>query len=67
MTMREDRSARRNAFNKRVLRLSTSRTYKDAYNLAERLEKKRYGERLYANYDSYRNARSYHRRNNGFT
>jgi len=49
-----DREDRKKQFNQRVLVLSEKRTYGQAYELAEKLEKKKHGDRLFKNYNSYR-------------
>lgn len=56
-----ERKRRRERFQHRVIMLSADRPQYLAYEFAEKLEKKRYGERLYKNYASYRSAMCWHR------
>ena len=52
---------RRRKFQHRILILSRKRSYKEAYEAAERLEIRNYGCRMYKNYGSYRRSMHYHR------
>ena len=60
--MRNDdiRKQRRQELKKTVLILSRERSYKESYAIAEKLQKKKYGDRLYKNYGSYRACSCYH-------
>jgi len=52
---------RRSRFQRRILILSQKRTYREAYEAAERLEVREMGDRMYKNYGSYRRCMHYHR------
>jgi hypothetical protein len=62
--MRDDdkRKQRRQELQRTVLILSRERTRKEAYCMAEKLQKKKYGDRLYKSYGSWRRCSSYHKR-----
>jgi hypothetical protein len=54
------RAAHIEQFNAIFIRLCATYSREEAYRMAEKLHKHRNGDRLYKNYDSFRNSRSYH-------
>lgn len=60
-----DRNERVEILHRRVIMLSRDRTQREAYEFAERLEKKKHGERVYKNYNTYKSCISSKRNKKG--